>query len=330
MALIRCRHCSQETDNALATCQHCGQPLRPSGLMSFLKPRGGEAAPKTGEPPSPSLVKPANPLQSRPTVEVKPATARLSSTDNLPDSAVIFFHAEEFFAVRASGERSLIARLFGSALDLHSLCTAMLFTAYASLVENGFAQLQVAAVTPTGAIIFPIPAQWIKLIFEQRSLYPSEQESIEGMLTARMNGRLSSSATQQLIADLIDWQGAPATASARPQTNSLQLGNRHYAEALCAVIRKAHPNGRASTRAAVEKTETMLQHFYQQHRQVATYLSHEISLIMHWVAARQDAQLQQRHHLIEPNAPSLLIFAPASLYEDEFWRTIARYASRQP
>lgn len=317
MATVRCRSCGQQSNSSLTHCEHCGQPLRPSGLLAYLKSSKGELSSA-----------PTGALTSKSERSDLARSESRSASDDLPHSAIIYFHAPEFFAVRVSGERSIIARLFGSSLELPSLCSAMLFTAYASLIENGFAKLQVAAVTPTSAIIFPIPAQWIKLIFEMVSLYKDPTPTIESMLMQRATSRLSSSATQQLIADLIGWQGPPTQSAAQQQTHELFQWNRHYAEALTATIRQQYPTGRVSARGAVEKTEAMLTHFCQQHRHVATYLSHEISLIMRWIASKQDPQLQQRYHLLMPNAPNILHLSPAVLYDEEYWRTIAQHAQR--
>lgn len=330
MATVRCRHCHHETDSSLTNCQHCGTSLKASGLMSHLKPRTGELKPSPGEP------QPAKPETSEPPRQDSAGVtarfnARVSSADDLPYSAVIFYHAEDFFAVHASGERSIIARLFGSALELPSLCSAMLFSAYAALVEHGLARLQVAAVTPTGQLIFPIPAQWIKLIFETLSLHPSQPTSLEGMLMARAKGRVSSNATQQLIADLTEWHSVTAAIGGRDQLmeSPIWTWNRHYAEAITAVVRQYYPNGRSSSRATVEKTEALLRQFYQNHKQMATYLSHEISLIVNWISSKQDPTIQQRYQLTVSHAPNLLHVSPTNLYDAEYWRTIAQYARRQ-
>ncbi len=280
-----CRHCRRETNETLPHCQHCGEPLRPSGLISFLKPRASDT------------------------------TAPGASEPVLPASAVAYFLAEEFFVVRASGERSLIARLFGTMLDWSSLCSALLFSAYAALVMEGHARLDVAAVTPTGALVFPIRAQWIKLIFEPLRLH-REQQSLEGMLMARANARLTTFATQQLIADLIGWQYAMNADSSQASWN------RHYADALTTVVRRTRTR---PTSADLVRVETLLKDFYQQHKSVATYLSHEVSLIVQWIAAQQDAQLLQRQQLLAPNEDNPLIFSPLALEDEEYWHRVAQY-----
>src|SRR5712692_7180518 len=132
MATVVCRFCNQETDGALTACQHCGEPLKPSGLMAHLKPRMGQLQPRPADAPP---KKPPVAVQ-RPKAEAPHERAPIEA----PHSAAIYFYAEEFFTVRASGERSLIARLFGSSLELYSLCSAMLFAAYASLAEHQMAR----------------------------------------------------------------------------------------------------------------------------------------------------------------------------------------------
>lgn len=243
----------------------------------------------------------------------------------MPASAVVYFHADKFFAVQASGERSIIARLFGSSLDLPALCSAMLFAAYASLVEKNYVRLKVAAVTPTGPLIFPIPAQWVKLLLEPLSLFHEAQSSLEGMLMERAHGRsLTSETTQRLIAELIDWPFMSGRSSqAEPQT-----WDRYYAEALTGIVRRSFPGAQPPLTLA-QQTEAMLNNFFQQHEQEATYLSHEISLIIHYIASQQDAQLVQRYMLLAPNAENPLNFHPSALYDEEFWRTLARYSRRQ-
>ncbi|MBI1802308.1 MAG: hypothetical protein HYR71_11845 [Chloroflexi bacterium] len=351
VAMIECWNCHQQTDDTLPDCQHCGEPVRRQGLMSFLK--SSRAMTPPAPPPSPaSAAAPpegkAPPREHRdhhapkpghqaPAVEPskgtgplgapKPRTGPLAAMVT-PDSVVVYREAERFFAVQVSGARSMLAQLFGSQLSLESLCSAMLFTAYAALVEDSFVRLKVAAVTPTAPLIFPIPAHWVKLILEPLSLYRGAPSSPEAMLMGRTQGRLTSEVTQTLIADLIDWPYLAMHGNKRASQAEPQTWDRHYADALTDTVRRNFLSVPVLDGDG-DRTEARLKHFCQQHEQVATYLSHEISLIIGWIASQQDPQVRQRSALLAPQAKNPLDFSTGALTHQDYWDTLASYSHRQ-
>lgn len=321
-------------------------------MIGFLKSRGSTEALKrqatTPLPPSSQSTAPTAAPLVRPTTApinpiaaplVKPTTSPMKgeptsvgtgpiSAATMPHSAIIFFNVQRFFKVSASGERSLIARLFGSTLNLETLCSAMLFTAYVSLVSKNLIRMRVAAATMTGPIIFPIGTPWVKLLSEPLSLYRDKQHSLEGLLMEHLKGRaLTSDATQRLIADGIDWlhQFSPPRDTPPPPPQSW---DRHYADVLTAPARQYKPVAHELSSTALEQTEALLKQFYAQDEKVATYLSHEINLIMHWLSAQIDEQVRQRYNLLPPKKTNPLSLAQTDFYDERYWQTLNAYARR--
>ena len=326
-----CRHCRKETDETKPNCEHCGQALT-AGMIGFLKTRGNTDALGATTPPTqtaaPAPKPPTAPKPSTAPLKPKPRADAPTSSE-LPASALVYFRAEQFFRVQPSGERSIIARMFGSTLTLPALCSAMLFTAYVSNVTKHLIRLRVAAAVTTGPLTFPIHAQWVRLLSEPLGLYRDHQETLEGMIMEHLRGRgLTSDATQRMIADLIDWPH-PLSQLKRAKPAPPQTWDRHYADMLTAPARRYASAAQQAPAEAVAQTEKILRQFCQQDAKVAEYLSHEVNVIVQWLSTQQDEQVRQRLRLLYPQGTNPLDLSLSNLYDDKYWNLLTSYTRRE-
>jgi hypothetical protein len=131
-----------------------------------------------------------------------------------------------------------------------------------------------------------------------------------------------------LVADGIDWPHQ-FSAQRAVSTPPPQTWDRHYADVLTTPARQYKAVAHELPPTAIEQTEALLKQFYNQDEKAATYLSHEINLIMHWLSSKIDEQIKQRHSLLTPKMTNPLNLTQSDLYDERYWRALNRYARRE-
>lgn len=246
--MVICSACKQYTDDQGAVCQHCGAPLVPDRLDAV-----------------------------REAVELHPDVAQLAEDRRrarlVASGVVVRYHSGFFFD--DGQRRTVLVELFGAPANPQRMAAALLFSAIAYLVQEGYCQLEPA---PDGEGFYWGEGRW----------WDGQVLSLEGAFARRAGlGMTIRKVVDQVVADEMDFRfevNRPPLLRAPGVPRPPRVSNLSARSATTGVIeagrRTEMPDHEESD--ACRETYRQLLSFVQSDPGRARYLADQIMEVLDW------------------------------------------------